>query len=262
MMVFAGRYFLEHNMKLNQQISALVLMICLVTGLAAPGLAEEKSGSYLEVTGIGSASGQPDMAMLSLTVLRTGKTAREALDANNTAMASVLTGMAASGIAKPDLQTSGFSMQPRYTYPKPDRNGQRPAPVLTGYVVSNQLSVRVRDLEQVGLTLDEAVSLGANKIGNIRFQIENADKLQGVARTRAMKNALTKAVTLARAGGIPLGSIIQVREHTGSPRPKSMMLAQRVEMGSPASVPVAAGEVTFSVNVVVRWSLQPLTGSE
>ena len=73
------------------------------------------------VLGEGEATVKPDIAMLSLTVMREAMTAREALDADNKAMAEVIAAMKASGIADRDLQTAGVQISPRYDYTnKPD----------------------------------------------------------------------------------------------------------------------------------------------
>ena len=57
------------------------------------------------------------MAIISMVVLQEKPTAREALTANNEAMAKVLDAMKKAGIAERDLQTSGFNIDPRYVYP-------------------------------------------------------------------------------------------------------------------------------------------------
>ena len=148
------------------------------------------------VTGQGSVDIAPDMAVLSLTVSREAETARAALDANSSAMKEVLAAMKAEGIAARDLQTSGFSIQPRYIYPSP-KSGQREPPRIVGYTVRNSLTVRVRDIENVGAILDKWVTLGVNEGGNISFT--NADTSVPItqARTLAVKDAIAKANTLA-----------------------------------------------------------------
>ena len=105
------------------------------------------------------------MALLSLSVMREATTAREALDANNDAMAAVIAAMKASGIADRDLQTAGVQIAPRYDYTtKPD--GTQEAK-LVAYQVTNTLSVRVRDLAKTGEILDKSVALGVNQGGGI-----------------------------------------------------------------------------------------------
>ena len=84
---------------------------------ALPARAADEPTPRISVSGEGEATAAPDMALINLTVLREADTARAALDANTAAMAEVLAAMQAAGIAETDLQTSGFSIQPRYVYP-------------------------------------------------------------------------------------------------------------------------------------------------
>ncbi|MBC8129685.1 MAG: SIMPL domain-containing protein, partial [Rhizobiaceae bacterium] len=111
------------------------------------------------VTGVGEASGTPDIATTSLTVLRTSATARAALDGANAAMAEVVGAMKTLGVEARDLQTSGFQIAPQYRYDTSSNGNQQP-PTLIGYEVRNTLTVRIRDIAAVGAILDRAVSLG------------------------------------------------------------------------------------------------------
>ena len=106
---------------------ALALAVLPVAALASDG-GEQKPG-IVAVTGEGTARLVPDMAVMTLTVMRQDKTARDALSANNSAMAEVLAAMRADGIEARDLQTSGFSIDPQYFYP--DRRNNEPVEPLT-----------------------------------------------------------------------------------------------------------------------------------
>ena len=142
----------------------------------------------------------PDLALLSLSVMREAKTARAALDANNDAMAAVIAAMKAAGIKDRDLQTAGIQINPRYNYTnKPD--GSQEAE-LVAYQVTNTLSVRVRDIDKTGEILDKAVSLGVNQGGGISFTNDNPAATITEARKKAVADAMAKAKTLAEAAGV------------------------------------------------------------
>ena len=86
---------------------ALAASIALPVAAYAEGAAPQRR---IMVLGEGEAAVAPDMALLSLSVMREAMTAREALDANNKAMAEVIAAMKASGIADRDLQTAGVQI--------------------------------------------------------------------------------------------------------------------------------------------------------
>lgn len=207
------------------------------------------------VNGQGSVDIAPDMAILSLTVTREADTARGALDANSSAMHEVITAMKAEGMEARDLQTSNFSIQPRYSRPPPKPSGEREPPQIIGYTVRNSLTVRVRDITIVGAVLDKSVTLGVNEGGNIRFT--NADPSAAIeqARIKAVKHAIAKANTLAAAAGVKTSKLLEISEQSFNPRPMSMAGAQVSMARTANSVPVAAGENTYKVMVNVSYAI-------
>lgn len=225
--------------------------------LAMPtAMAQDKQTSTISVSGTGTTSVAPDMALISVGVLREADTAREALDANNKAMAKVLAAMKDKGIAGKDLQTSNFSIQPRYFYPKRKSTGEQPPPKITGYVVSNNLDVRVRDLARTGEILDLAVTLGVNSGGQIRFLNDKTDEILKAARIAAVKDATGKARTLTETAGAGLGRILSISENSRLPGPQPLARAKVASAAiEDASVPVASGENTYQINVQISWEI-------
>ncbi len=239
---------------LRSRLIVLFLMIGSVVAISSASLAEEAKAS-ITVSGHGGHSVKPDMAMITLGVQRQAKTARQALNQNNAAMAAVLSALKAQGIEDKDLQTSGFNIQPHYHYPKRSSHGTLRPPIIIGYIVSNQLGVRIRDLTRLGDILDKSVTLGVNSGGNIRFLTENPETAIIKARQKAMASAVAKAKTLTEAAGISLGKIMSINENSNRPRPLAMRQMAMAKPGAAESVPVAAGENAYTVDVQVRWEL-------
>lgn len=240
----------------KNNISFVTAMAASFLLLAAPVQAEERiSPGQISVSATGTVSAAPDMALMNLTVLREGETAREALSANNAAMADIIAEMKKEGIEARDLQTAGISIQPRYVYPKANTSNPKP-PRIVAYVVSNALTVRVRDLDIIGNLLDRSVTLGVNQGGGIRFMVEDTDALLQEARAKAMTNAIAKAKTLTSAAGVDLGRILSISENSrGGPRPILMAKAMRSEMALADSAPVEAGEADYAVDVNITYEL-------
>ncbi len=207
------------------------------------------------VTGEGSAEIAPDMAVLVLSVSRDAPTAREALTANSAAMNKVLEAMTKLGIAKRDLQTANFDIQPRYTYPQPV-NGADQSPRLVGYTARNSLTVRVRDITKVGEVLDTSVTLGVNEGGSIQFTNDDPSAAIAQARIKAVENALAKARTLAEAAGVKTGRVLEISEQNFTPRPLSMAKMEVAMDRAGGVVPIAAGENSYQVMVNVTLSIE------
>jgi uncharacterized protein YggE len=211
------------------------------------------------VTGQGSVDVAPDMAIVTLTVSREAQTASAALEANSLAMEKVLAAMKSEGVEARDLQTSGFSIQPRYHYPSPKSPDTREAPKIVAYAVRNSLTVRVRDISAVGAILDTSVTLGVNEGGNIVFTNEDPSAAITQARIRATKDAMAKANTLAEAAGVKTGKLLEISEQSHNPR-RMPMAAEMTMARSAGAVPVATGENTYRVTVNVTYAIDQTDG--
>ncbi len=208
----------------------------------------------INVSGEGEASVAPDMAILTLSVVRNGKTAEAALSANSAAMKEVLAALKAEGIADRDIQTSNFSIYPQYRHPEP-KNGNAPAPEITGYEVANALTLKVRELAKLGGLIDKSVKLGVNQGGQISFTNDDPEKALTEARKRAVAEAIAKARTLTDAASVKLGRILEISENSARPMPQAMMRMSMAKDMAAEAVPVAAGENTYTVNVNVTFAL-------
>ena len=242
----------NHGLSAGVILGSLALVATLlVSGAeAADRPLAELPVPMIRVTGEGQASLAPDMAVLTLGVVREGENARDTLTANNEAMRRITEALVAAGIEKRDLQTSDFSISPRYREQRD--NERRRSPEIIGYSVSNRLTVRVRDLDRLGAIIDETVDFGVNSGGNISFT--NADPEDAIreARAAAVKDARSRASVLAEAAGVELGKLIELSEHTSRPRPQGLEMAR---MSAADAVPVQSGENTYTVTVQAGWAI-------
>jgi uncharacterized protein YggE len=217
--------------------------------LIAPARADNETPPTISVSGEGTVSVPPDIALIDGGVSTEAKTAREASEANNVAMGRVLQALKSGGLEEKDVQTSRLSLQPQYA------QQTRPGPnVVSGYRASNRVTIRLRDVTRVAATIDTLVSSGANEIGGISFMVEKASKLLDDARVEAIADARRKAEIYAKAAGVTLGAPVSIIEDGGS-APAPMVF--RKMAGVAASAPVAQGEETLRVNVNVAWAIKP-----
>lgn len=238
---------------------ALLFLATALAVAALPARAQERPLAempvpVIRVTGEGSASARPDMAILTLGVVREADTARAALDANTAAMAEVIAALKAAGIAEKDLQTSNFRVDPRYVYPQQQTGAATPPPRIVGYSVNNQVTVRVRFLEGLGALLDKVITLGVNSEGGIEFVNAEPAQIVAAARTAAVKDAAARALTLADAAGVKLGQILEIAETSGRPGPVPLSRG-KMAMAAESAVPVEAGENEYTVSVSVTFEI-------
>lgn len=231
-----------------------VLAVALAASIVLPSAAfAEPTPPRVMVVGEGEMAVAPDMALLSLSVMREAKTAREALDANNDAIAAVIAAMKAGGVAERDLQTANLQINPRYDYITKQDGTQEGK--LAAYQVTNTLSVRVRDIAKAGQLIDQAVTQGVNQGGNIIFTNDDPSATITEARKRAVADAMAKAKTLAEAAGVGLGRITEMSEMSYTPMPMPIE-AKAFDGAARAAVPVQAGENSYKVQVNVTFELK------
>jgi len=231
---------------LSASFSAAVLAAALFATTQASG--QTAPPRTLSVSGTGEVKATPDQAQLSTGVVTQAGTAAAALAANSRAMNGVFDTLKRAGIAEKNIQTSNFSVSPQYGNPKPGG-----APHITGYQVSNTVTVMVVGLDKIGPAIDALVAAGSNQIDGPNFSIADPKPLLAKAREEAVKDATARAQTLA-AAGVTLGSILSIGEGGADyspPRPMARMLMA----ADKAPTPIASGEESVSANVSITWEI-------
>jgi uncharacterized protein YggE len=231
-------------------LSALVVG----TPFAAPVYAEtNQPPSVISVTGEAHISVPPDLVQIDAGVTSEAKTAREASDANNTAMNKVLLALKGAGIDEKDYQTSRLSLQPQYSQSQVSSGKPGAPPSIVGYRASNHVTIRLRDVTKVANVIDTLVTAGANEIGGINFMVSQASKLLDDAREQAVADARRKAEIYAKAAGVTLGAPISISEE-GAAQP--LFQTRMAGKMAAAPVPIAQGEETLSITVGMTWAIK------
>jgi uncharacterized protein YggE/ribose/xylose/arabinose/galactoside ABC-type transport system permease subunit len=214
----------------------------------------------ISVSGVGKITAAPNVAEISVGVVTQGVAARDALTANNEAMAALMDRLKQGGVEAKDVQTTNISINPRYSQPAP-RPGNLPpnefVPRIVGYDVNNMVQITARDLAKLGVLLDAVVGAGANQMHGIRFRIDEPERLLDGARREAMADARRKAELLAREAGVTVGRPLRIQESGGASPPPMPMRGMRMAAMAESAVPVAAGEQELRVTVHVIYRIAP-----
>lgn len=244
-----ARTYREDIMSALRTLGMAVAVVAAATLLQArtAGAAEgDKLERTVSVSASGMVAAEPDVAYISAGVVTEADTAKDAIARNSAVMTKVIEGLKGSGIAARDLQTTTLHVEPRYTQAKDGRPG-----TISGYRVINQVRLTVRDVKRLGEVLDQAITLGANQINSINFDVSNAETFKDEARKQAMANAKRRAELYVAAAGVQLGNVVRISESIQDfARP---MAAPRALA---ASVPIEAGTRTMTVEVHVTYALR------
>jgi uncharacterized protein YggE len=206
------------------------------------------TGPSIAVAGHGKVEGAPDTATVTIGVETHDPSAQAALNRNNVEATALINELKAKGVAAKDIQTSNLSVNPDY-----DLKGH-----VTGYGVSNTVTVKLRDLTNAGKIIDAAAATVGNdiRLQGVEFSIDNTSALIAKARADAVKDALAQGHQLADAGGVTLGAI-RLIDDTGTQLPQPQFFAGDAARSTinEAPVPFEKGTQELSVDVTVVFDI-------
>lgn len=208
----------------------------------------------IAVNGVGKVSAKNDIAMTTIGFSAVDKDVAKAQAANSKVMDPLLKDLKAMGINEKDLQSS-YSINPEYNY-TPEKGQQ-----LTGFRVSNSVTVKIRDLTKVTEVLSLPSKHGANEVNGLSFTIDNPEDLRDQARAKALVEAKEKAAMLAKSLGVYLGEIVSYGDYDSPTDYYAPMYASRdMLMSEKAAVgpgEIATGGKDISVSVTLVFKMYP-----
>ncbi len=233
----------------------LVSVLVLATGCSTPtgaGSAATPPNRSITVVGVGKAYGTPDVANVTIGVETSDESVQQAVDDNAAKMTDIIAALKDLGIADKDIQTSNYSVwAEREPQRFPEVEGAE-GPVT--YRVTNQVSVKVRDLGLLGDVLDGVVAAGANNIYGIGFSVDDPSDLQAEARANAVEDARARAESLAELNNVQVGDVLSISEVITGGGPVYERAAAAVPYGGGA--PIEPGELEVQMSVQITYAIQ------
>ena len=175
------------------------------------------SENTITVSDTGVVYAKPDLGLITATVLTEAETVAEAMTDNTEKMNAVISAVKEQGVEEKDLKTTSFNVYPRYEWREATAfypQGQR---VLVGYEVRQSLEIKIRDLDKIGLIIQETTNAGANQVSDLQLTIDDQEGLKKQAREQAIEKAKSKAEELAGQLGIRLTGISNFSESGSVP---------------------------------------------
>ncbi len=203
----------------------------------------------ISVTGTGKVTVKPTVARVSFGVFTHSDTANGAQAASDAVMSRITAALKAAGVREEDIQTTGYSLQPRWAWDKTNEKN-----IQDGYDMNHGVTVTVRAIKDAGRTVSLIADNGANTVGGISFEADDAtlERSKLAALDLAMAGARRRADVVAKAAGRTILSVqtVVVNENSYTP-PYPMFRSDMAAMKESAAAPVEAGslDVTISVNV-------------
>ncbi|MBA3668042.1 MAG: SIMPL domain-containing protein [Sphingomonas sp.] len=152
----------------------------------------------------------PDEASITVGTQAKAPTAKAAVAANKTKTEKLLATIRAAGIRERDIQTQGIQLQPDYRWdPEPGGRGRQ---TLIGYIVSNSVQIKTRNIDALTSLLDALTSAGADTVYGPNFAISDPSLLRREARVRGMARGQAEATEYARNNGYTTVRLLSVEE--------------------------------------------------
>lgn len=187
----------------------------------------------------------PNIAEFKIGLISEGKDLVNVQNENTEKFNKIMKFLKEQGIDEKDIRTENYSITPKYKYDKTTE--------IVGYTVSQNISVKVKDLNKVGVILAGAVKNGANNIYGPNFTIEDESVYLDRAREKAIKEAKEKAEKIAKTAGFKLGKIINISESLVTPMP----LYLKGEMGGTMPIPsIEPGSQEIKVLITVTYEIK------
>jgi uncharacterized protein YggE len=225
--------------------AGVVLVGSSTAGQAAPVDVPDPAAG-VQVQGVGTTTGTPDVLRVTIGVETGAAGVGEALDAASGAARRVLGALHDAGVDDSDVRTANVHVSPQY-----DGNGTN----ISGYLAGQDLAVTLHDVSTAGATISAAVGAGgdAARLQGISYAIDDDAALRATAREQAFADARATAEQYARLAGRTLGAVVLVQETVTSSGPVPMAAG---DSSAPVEeLPIAPGTTDVTVTAEVRWSL-------
>lgn len=205
---------------------AAVLALALMLGLSA--LAE---GASISAHGVGTVGMTADHAVISFGVRRSSTDIAEAQTYVNDTLSLALDRLREKGVTDEDIFTRDIRISEDYSYSSDGLFDQKQP-----YIVENNVSVTIRDIDRVGECMDAVFAAGVNSFTELRFAASDTKKEQQRAMALAVEDARTRAEVLAQAAGMKLGAVLSIADsgESGFYYPMSNGLYEKEEVTSDA----------------------------
>lgn len=242
-------------------VAVVLVLLALTAWLGLKARNEAKQYRYIgrpverdliTVQGEGRVTTLPDIARIEIGTVIERKSVAEAQKENTRIMNGLNAKLLEFGVAKADMQTSSYNISPQYDW----NEGKQ---TLRGYQVSQNLRVKVRDLDKVSDILGAAGELGVNQVGGIEFTLDEPEVVKQAARIKALENAKSKAEALAQVAGVKLVRVVSFNENSYEPyynAPYAMDKAMGLGGGAAPAPAIEPGSAEFVLNVNVTYEIE------
>jgi uncharacterized protein len=233
----------------------LTLLVASVVTLAfaesaAAQVQAPPTGPVIVTRGQATVKRAPDQAWVTIVAESRASTPTEAQRLSADGMTAVRNALVKAALPPDAVKTTGYSLQPDLEW----SNGRSR---VRGYVVRNEIEVRVDNLDKVSTVIDAAGASGATSMSGLRFDLKDRAGAEREALKLAVEDAMGRARALSAGASVNLGNIVRIEEQVEGIRPVPYMtMAARADPSAQAPTPVSPGEVGIQATVTLTVAIK------
>lgn len=232
------------------KITGLMTILCLLISCSMAFAQETRT---ISVDGTSVIKAMPDRATVNISIESTAKDAKEASAQNAIVMNKIQKDIMALAITKDNIKTTNYNLYPLYN--RKDNGRQE----ITGYSVSNQITVTVDNIDIVGNVIDTAINAGANSVNSVEFSLKDPQSYKDKVLVQAINDAKRKADIIAKTLGKNVVNVVSVNSNNSYIEARifnSMMYAKAADSAAVgASSPIQAGDISVKANVSIVFEI-------
>jgi uncharacterized protein YggE len=240
------------------RISVSFLAVLILAGLQA-GVAQTitvgKDNRTLEVSGVGTASAEPDVAKVHVGFSTYGATLPDAYKNTSDMSNAIVKALVGAGAAKTDIESQSQSVQALSEYELKNLPSS-----LKGmkYRAGQTWTVRVEP-KNVAKTIDVAVQAGANRTGQVDWLMKDSTQLERDAVSLATVRTRALAAEMSSGLNVKLGPLLyattEIQPPIGLMR-NAMAYSAQVEVNATPPLAIEAQRVERSVTVRAVFAIE------
>ncbi len=221
-------------------LAAFVVLAGCLGSINTPGSADGVGPRTIQVTATGTASGEPDEAVLTIGVTAVAQSADAARNRVATNVSSMRAALRDAGVTDDQIQTTAFFIGED---PQSDETDVR------GFRATHLFRITLTDVDSVGEIIDVAIQNGATDVQNVQFTLsdDREREVRAAALSAAMENAREQGETLADAGALTIVDVHSVETVEQSFFPA-------FERGGDGSTSIEPGPVMITAQVQVVYN--------
>lgn len=246
-------------------VLAVLALFLVIESVAVLFSIKQKSDVYptntITIRGTGEAIGTPDIATFNFTVREKSKDIASAQKLMTEKVNKAIDYLKQQGVEAKDIKTESYYSSPSYDYV----NSSMMYPVypsntvLTGYEVSETVTVKARDITKAGGFLTAIANLKIGEVSALTFAIDDLDALKVEAKKMAIEKAYADAKATAKTLNVRLRGVVGFYDETPNMAggyDGSMMNASIKVMEVGPAPTLETGEQKVTVNVSVTYEIK------